>query len=120
MPASKTQATAVVLRRACYQCAYCRALSSEQPSNTATHTTCSCACAAQVYGRAVRIAVSLGGFIARVARDAALGQLEERSAVRAVELRKLLSGLGPSFVKIGQALSARPDLLPQVRVAGCR
>ncbi|WIA09229.1 hypothetical protein OEZ85_008638 [Tetradesmus obliquus] len=68
----------------------------------------------QVYGRAVRIAVSLGGFIARVARDAALGQLEERSAVRAVELRKLLSGLGPSFVKIGQALSARPDLLPQV------
>jgi predicted unusual protein kinase regulating ubiquinone biosynthesis (AarF/ABC1/UbiB family) len=69
----------------------------------------------QVYGRAVRIAVSLGGFIARVARDAALNQLEERSAVRAVELRKLLSGLGPSFVKIGQALSARPDLLPQVR-----
>jgi G:T-mismatch repair DNA endonuclease (very short patch repair protein) len=77
----------------------------------------------QVYGRAVRIAVSLGGFIARVARDAALGQLEERSGVRAVELRKLLSGLGPSFVKIGQALSARPDLLPQVRrgsEAGCK
>jgi hypothetical protein len=67
-----------------------------------------------VYGRAVRIAVSLGGFIARVARDAALGQLGARSAVRAAELRKLLSGLGPSFVKIGQALSARPDLLPQV------
>ncbi len=33
--------------------------------------------------------------------------------VRAVELRNLLSGLGPSFVKIGQALSSRPDLLPQ-------
>eukprot|EP00878_Enallax_costatus_P034675 GHUV01038465.1.p1 GENE.GHUV01038465.1~~GHUV01038465.1.p1 ORF type:complete len:122 (+),score=28.62 GHUV01038465.1:191-556(+) len=33
---------------------------------------------------------------------------------RAAELRKLLSSLGPSFVKIGQALSARPDLLPQV------
>lgn len=32
---------------------------------------------------------------------------------RASELRQLLSGLGPSFVKIGQALSARPDLLPQ-------
>eukprot|EP00878_Enallax_costatus_P031030 GHUV01033859.1.p1 GENE.GHUV01033859.1~~GHUV01033859.1.p1 ORF type:complete len:615 (+),score=219.69 GHUV01033859.1:1031-2875(+) len=35
-------------------------------------------------------------------------------ASRAAELRKLLSSLGPSFVKIGQALSARPDLLPQV------
>ena len=34
-------------------------------------------------------------------------------ACRAESLRKLLSGLGPSFVKIGQALSARPDLLPQ-------
>ena len=30
----------------------------------------------------------------------------------ASELRSLLGGLGPSFVKIGQALSARPDLLP--------
>jgi hypothetical protein len=103
----------------------------------------------QVYARAVRIAASLGGFIARVAQDYALGQLEARSADRcgwgwgtaaatlvgshtqrvpddpracvyallhrATELRKLLSGLGPAFVKVGQALSARPDLLPQVR-----
>eukprot|EP00775_Hariotina_reticulata_P010322 gene10322-10479_t len=68
----------------------------------------------QVYGRAVRIATSLGGFIARVAKDFALGQLETNMPRRAVELRRLLSGLGPSFVKIGQALSARPDLLPQV------
>lgn len=68
----------------------------------------------QVYARAVRIAASLGGFIARVASDYALGQLDARMADRAVELRKLLSGLGPSFAKVGQALSARPDLLPQV------
>ena len=33
---------------------------------------------------------------------------------RAGELRQLLGQLGPSFVKVGQALSARPDLLPQV------
>lgn len=36
----------------------------------------------QVYGRAVRIAASLGGFIARVARDYALGQLEANMAIR--------------------------------------
>lgn len=36
----------------------------------------------QVYGRAVRIAASLGGFIARVGRDYALGQLDARMADR--------------------------------------
>ena len=32
---------------------------------------------------------------------------------RAVQLRELLTKLGPSFVKVGQALSSRPDLLPK-------
>ena len=32
---------------------------------------------------------------------------------RAKQLRKLLTKLGPSFVKVGQALSSRPDLLPK-------
>ena len=30
----------------------------------------------------------------------------------AVELRELLTRLGPSFIKFGQAVSIRPDLLP--------
>ena len=33
---------------------------------------------------------------------------------RAAQLRQILGRLGPSFVKVGQALSARPDLLPPV------
>ena len=33
---------------------------------------------------------------------------------RAQELRKILGSLGPSFAKVGQALSARPDLMPPV------
>jgi hypothetical protein len=41
-----------------------------------------CGACVQVYGRAVRIAASLGGFIARVGRDYALGQLDEKMAVR--------------------------------------
>ena len=41
-------------------------------------------------------------------------RLESNAAARALELRDLLSQLGPSFVKVGQALSSRPDLLPQV------
>jgi hypothetical protein len=31
----------------------------------------------QVYGRAVRVAASLGGFIAKVAQDVALNRVEE-------------------------------------------
>eukprot|EP00798_Chlamydomonas_sp_ICE-L_P023264 gene23264-30493_t len=55
----------------------------------------------------------LGGFIASVAADYAVGSIETNMPKRAKQLRKLLGDLGPSFVKIGQALSARPDLLPK-------
>ncbi|PNW84782.1 hypothetical protein CHLRE_03g158500v5 [Chlamydomonas reinhardtii] len=67
----------------------------------------------QVYSRAVQVSATLGGFIAAVARDYALGQFESNMPVRAKELRTLLGRLGPALVKIGQALSARPDLLPR-------
>ncbi len=47
-------------------------------------------------------------------QDYALGQLEQNAKVRARQLCTVLQSLGPSFVKIGQALSSRPDLLPQI------
>ena len=47
-------------------------------------------------------------------QDYTLGQLEQNEKLRARQLCKTLSQLGPSFVKIGQALSSRPDLLPQI------
>ena len=39
---------------------------------------------------------------------------DEVRARQAVQLRDLLSKLGPTFVKAGQALSIRVDLLPEV------
>ncbi|MCS6792851.1 MAG: AarF/ABC1/UbiB kinase family protein [Oscillatoriaceae bacterium SKYG93] len=33
---------------------------------------------------------------------------------RAIQLREMLSQLGPAFIKIGQALSTRPDLVPPI------
>jgi len=68
----------------------------------------------ELNARAVTIAATLGAFLARVARDYALGQLDRNMEKRAEQLRRVLSGLGPSFVKIGQGLSSRPDLLPRV------
>lgn len=46
-------------------------------------------------------------------QDYATGSIEQNMQRRAVELRNLLTSLGPSFVKVGQALSSRPDLLPK-------
>lgn len=63
--------------------------------------------------RALTIARSLGGIIGGIAADVASGNFEANAAKRAVQLRNTLAGLGPSFVKVGQALSSRPDLLPK-------
>ncbi|ABW26434.1 ABC1 kinase family protein [Acaryochloris marina] len=32
---------------------------------------------------------------------------------RAIQIRKILTQLGPTFIKVGQALSTRPDLIPK-------
>lgn len=66
-----------------------------------------------VYGRALTVSGAVGGFVAALLRDWAVGALESNAPRRARQLARMLSGLGPSFVKIGQALSSRPDLLPQ-------
>lgn len=66
--------------------------------------------------RAVEIAGKLGLFISSVAGDFVLGaqNVDRNQQRRAKELTRTLSDLGPSFVKLGQALSLRPDLLPKV------
>lgn len=38
---------------------------------------------------------------------------EEVEIERATELRTILTGLGPTFIKVGQAVSIRPDILPR-------
>lgn len=50
-------------------------------------------------------------WVLRVAADAQRGILQKNAAPRAAELRDILTTLGPTFVKLGQALSVRPDLV---------
>lgn len=37
--------------------------------------------------------------------------LEQNEVKRAIELREIVTSLGPAYIKLGQALSIRPDIL---------
>ena len=66
----------------------------------------------EVAVRVAQIGTSLGGFILDVLIDNQRGEFEKNAPKRADQLRRKLTELGPAFVKVGQALSTRPDLLP--------
>ncbi|KAK3135879.1 hypothetical protein QOZ80_5BG0424650 [Eleusine coracana subsp. coracana] len=63
--------------------------------------------------RAAEVLSKLGSFAVKVLLDERNGDTSSaRRRARAVELRTILTRLGPTFVKIGQGLSTRPDLCP--------
>jgi aarF domain-containing kinase len=66
---------------------------------------------AAVATRVAQIAYQASGFATSLAWDALRGELENASVRRAEELRNLIVRLGPFFIKAGQALSIRPDIL---------
>lgn len=61
--------------------------------------------------RLIEVTLAFTPWVARVAMEARLGVLNDNAGVRAAELREILTRLGPTFVKLGQALSVRPDLI---------
>ncbi|MFB2893130.1 ABC1 kinase family protein [Aerosakkonemataceae cyanobacterium BLCC-F50] len=46
--------------------------------------------------------------------DRRLGKINQNQQKRAIQLKQLLTNLGPAYIKIGQALSSRPDLVPPI------
>ncbi len=63
------------------------------------------------WGRLLRIIWSFARFIFSLKWDEWQNQVEQNKGKRATQLRELLTRLGPTFIKVGQALSTRPDLI---------
>lgn len=68
----------------------------------------------QAFLRFIGIFWPLIGFYLSLWWDRRIGQIQVREAKRAQQLRELLTHLGPAYIKVGQALSTRPDLVPPV------
>lgn len=62
-------------------------------------------------GRGVEIVWKLGFYWTRLVYDYLVGRDEEVVPFRARQLRNLLVDLGPSFIKAGQVLANRPDII---------
>eukprot|EP01023_Acetabularia_acetabulum_P028063 TRINITY_DN26537_c0_g1_i1.p1 TRINITY_DN26537_c0_g1~~TRINITY_DN26537_c0_g1_i1.p1 ORF type:complete len:789 (-),score=150.48 TRINITY_DN26537_c0_g1_i1:420-2786(-) len=52
-----------------------------------------------------------GGFLSKIGMDLVTKQFQENEVRRAIELREIVTSLGPAYIKLGQALSIRPDIL---------
>nr|WP_199309664.1 AarF/ABC1/UbiB kinase family protein [Synechocystis sp. FACHB-383] len=65
----------------------------------------------KVLSRALEVLWSFGFFLTCLLWDQWTHQVEYYKRQRAEDLRELLTKLGPTFIKVGQALSTRPDLV---------
>ena len=61
--------------------------------------------------RSLQVLGSIAGFALGMLRDRWLGENPAATGKRATQLRDILIHLGPTFIKAGQALSTRPDLM---------
>jgi len=66
-----------------------------------------------IFRRLARLANITSAFNIKLLIDWKTGNLEKNSKERAKEALKLTTQLGPTFIKLGQALSIRTDLIPE-------
>ncbi len=64
-----------------------------------------------VIWRTLTIIWLFGQFVFGLQWDKWFGTEEQNKLRRSIQLRQILTDLGPTFIKVGQALSTRPDLI---------
>ncbi len=65
----------------------------------------------QIIWRAIAVIWLFGNFALHLWLDKWTNRVEKNRQRRAIELRRVLTKLGPTYIKVGQALSTRPDLI---------
>lgn len=65
----------------------------------------------KVIWRAITVIWHLASFILGLKWDEWTNQAEQQRQKRAIQIQNILTNLGPTFIKVGQALSTRPDLI---------
>jgi predicted unusual protein kinase regulating ubiquinone biosynthesis (AarF/ABC1/UbiB family) len=66
----------------------------------------------KVFARFINIFLPIVNFALGLWLDKITKRSKQNLGKRATQIRKLLTKLGPAYIKIGQALSTRPDLVP--------
>jgi predicted unusual protein kinase regulating ubiquinone biosynthesis (AarF/ABC1/UbiB family) len=66
----------------------------------------------KVFARFISIVLPIVNFALGLWLDKITNKSKANLGKRAVQIRRLLTHLGPAYIKIGQALSTRPDLVP--------
>jgi predicted unusual protein kinase regulating ubiquinone biosynthesis (AarF/ABC1/UbiB family) len=66
-----------------------------------------------VIWRALTVVWLFAGFLIGVLLDRSVGNTDANKYQRAEQLREILTQLGPTYIKVGQSLSTRPDLVRQ-------
>lgn len=67
---------------------------------------------AAVAKRSAAVVGDVIGWVVALLVDIQTGNVEKNSAERAGQLKDIIAQQGPAFVKVGQAVAIRPDLLP--------
>jgi predicted unusual protein kinase regulating ubiquinone biosynthesis (AarF/ABC1/UbiB family) len=66
----------------------------------------------KVFARFISIFIPIVNFALGLWLDKITKRSKQNLGKRATQIRRLLTKLGPAYIKIGQALSTRPDLVP--------